>query len=412
MRVTRVEGAGAALMVTYLATAFLARFADEGVGIALALLAVERTGSPASGAFVLTAWLAPHAVAAPVVGALAERARAPRIFHGCALAVFGAAIALLGLTLGRAPMPLTLGAALVGGSVGPMVTGGLSSLLATRVPVGRTRTRAYALDATTYNAAAVAAPAAVSTAATAASATLATALLATSASCAALLCVTQRLPAADRDAPRHTPLRRGLRPGELAIGARALWHIPQLRAVTVATCVAFLGVGGLPVTAVLLAAQRGEPGAGGVLLTAFAVGGLAGSLGVARWRRAPAPARLARLGLLATATALAGAALAPSLPWTVVLFALAGLGDGPLLTATLRIRADHAPEEARTQVFTLGAGLKLTAAAAGTALVGAFAHLPALVLTLFVALLHLAAAALVTALGRRSGSQHRPGVDA
>ncbi|OEV24498.1 hypothetical protein AN220_18825, partial [Streptomyces nanshensis] len=111
------------MLRTYLATAFLARFADEGVGVALALLAVERTGRPALGGFVLAAWLAPHALAAPVVGALAERTRTPRLLHGCALALLGTALALLALTTGRTPLPLTLAVALAGGSVGPLVTG-------------------------------------------------------------------------------------------------------------------------------------------------------------------------------------------------------------------------------------------------------------------------------------------------
>ncbi|CAM2969925.1 MULTISPECIES: MFS transporter [Streptomyces] len=641
-------------MRAYLTTAFLARLADEGVAVALALLALDRTGSPAPGAFLLTAWLAPHAVAAPVVGALAERARRTRLFHGCALALFGAAIATLALTVGRAPMVLTLVVALLGGSAGPVVTGGLSGLLATFTPDGPDRTRAYALDASTYNAAGVLAPAAVSTTAALLAPGPATALLAASATAAALTTTALptphptaaphftagesstagesptvapdpgagESPTARRhptpgpprttglrrttgrrrtDAPRPTapPLARkaaadtpgphqeadsaqgpmtdaaqgsvtasgsapgtdavsgralvaesgvgaeaisgrepaaepgpkaasipgaggaeaasspgsatepdlevgttpgkeidaasvrapaagsgpgsdamsgagaeatpgpestaesgrrtdptpgkrtgptpgkgnGLTPGkgtgatsapdpaagpgpetdapsgpatgavarpgggfrgQLAAGVRVLWRVPALRAVTVATCVAFLGLGGLPVVAVLLAAQRGSADGGGALLTAFAVGGLAGALGLARWRGAPEPRRLALGSLLATAVALAGAAAVPSFPLTVALFALAGLGDGPLLTATLRLRADHAPAAVRTQVFTLGAGLKLTAAAAGAALVGVLARLPAAGLVLAVAALQLLAALLLRLLDRRA----------
>ncbi|WP_051698089.1 MFS transporter [Streptomyces albus] len=577
-------------MRAYLTTAFLARLADEGVAVALALLALDRTGNPAPGAFLLTAWLAPHAVAAPVVGALAERARRTRLFHGCALALFGAAIATLALTVGRAPMVLTLVVALLGGSAGPVVTGGLSGLLATFTPDGPDRTRAYALDASTYNAAGVLAPAAVSTTAALLAPGPATALLAVSATAAALTTTALptphptaaphftagesstagesptvapdpgagESPTARRhptpgpprttglrrttgrrrtDAPRPTapPLARkaaadtpgphqeadsaqgpmtdaaqgsvtasgsapgtdavsgralvaesgvgaeaisgrepaaepgpkaasipgaggaeaasspgsatepdlevGTTPGkeidaasvrapaagpgpetdapsgpatgavarpgggfrgQLAAGVRVLWRVPALRAVTVATCVAFLGLGGLPVVAVLLAAQRGSADGGGALLTAFAVGGLAGALGLARWRGAPEPRRLALGSLLATAVALAGAAAVPSFPLTVALFALAGLGDGPLLTATLRLRADHAPAAVRTQVFTLGAGLKLTAAAAGAALVGVLARLPAAGLVLAVAALQLLAALLLRLLDRRA----------
>ncbi|MEU2084193.1 MFS transporter [Streptomyces albus] len=497
-------------MRAYLTTAFLARLADEGVAVALALLALDRTGSPAPGAFLLTAWLAPHAVAAPVVGALAERARRTRLFHGCALALFGAAIATLALTVGRAPMVLTLVVALLGGSAGPVVTGGLSGLLATFTPEGPDRTRAYALDATTYNAAGVLAPAAVSTTAALLAPGPATALLAVSATAAALTTTAlptphptaashftadesptvapdpgaEESPTARRhptpgpprttglrrtagrrrtDAPRPTapppaweaaadtfgphqavdPAQRPMTDaaqgsvtaasapdpaagpgpetdassspttdavardgggflGQLAAGVRVLWRVPALRAVTVATCVAFLGLGGLPVVAVLLAAQRGSADGGGALLTAFAVGGLAGALGLARWPGAPEPRRLALGSLLATAVALAGAAAVPSFPLTVALFVLAGLGDGPLLTATLRLRADHAPAAVRTQVFTLGAGLKLTAAAAGAALVGVLARLPAAGLVLAVAALQLLAALLLRLLDRRA----------
>ncbi|MEU3190316.1 MFS transporter [Streptomyces sp. NPDC006992] len=422
------------MLRTYLATAFLARFADEGVGVALALLAVARTGRPALGGFVLAAWLAPHALAAPVVGALAERTRTPRLLHGCALALLGTALALLALTTGRTPLPLTLAVALAGGSVGPLVTGGLSSLLAaTRGHSGgseggggsqgrtapgscddgdhpggadasaagrssrdRDRDRSPAYDAATYNAAAVTAPAAVAATAVVSSAALATALLAVSAGCAALLCAALRLPAADLgSSPAHR-----FRIRELGTGFRVLRRTPELFTLTLATCVAFLGAGALPVTAVLLARARGASDGGGLLMTAFAVGGLAGSLAAARWPGASGPARSARLGLLVTAAGLTGAALTPSLLWTAALFLCAGLGEGPLLSATLRLRADHAPEGTRAQIFTLGAGLKLTAGAAGTALVGALASLPPRSLLLLIAALQLAAAALLRGLCR------------
>ncbi|MEU9414700.1 hypothetical protein [Streptomyces sp. NPDC048272] len=69
----------------YLAAALAARFASEGMGMAVVLLALERTGDAAYGAFVLTAWLAPHVLAAPLAGAAAARARSPRLFHVGAL---------------------------------------------------------------------------------------------------------------------------------------------------------------------------------------------------------------------------------------------------------------------------------------------------------------------------------------
>ncbi|MGW7192753.1 MFS transporter, partial [Streptomyces sp. NPDC054838] len=87
----------------YLGAALAARFASEGMGMAVVLLALERTGSAAHGAFVLTAWLAPHVLAAPLAGAAAARARRPRLFYAGALGGFTAAVAALALLLGRAP---------------------------------------------------------------------------------------------------------------------------------------------------------------------------------------------------------------------------------------------------------------------------------------------------------------------
>ncbi|KJY27124.1 hypothetical protein VR44_28445, partial [Streptomyces katrae] len=85
----------------YLAAALAARFASEGMGMAVVLLALERTGSAAYGAFVLTAWMAPHVLAAPVAGAVAGRARRPRLFYAGTLAGFTAAVAGLAALLGR-----------------------------------------------------------------------------------------------------------------------------------------------------------------------------------------------------------------------------------------------------------------------------------------------------------------------
>ncbi|MGW7296043.1 MFS transporter [Streptomyces xiamenensis] len=370
-------------MSRYLTTAFLARLAEEGMAVALALLALHRTGSAAQGAFVLTAWMAPHVLAAPLMGALPAR------WYGPALGVFAAAIAALAVTVGHAPLPLTVAIAVAGGSCGPVVAGGLSSLVAGLTPAGRDRTRAYGLDATVYNAASVAAPATVGVLAALTGPGRAMLALAASAATAALLTTALQRP----PSPARTPPRAGL-----TAGATALWRVPQLRAVTAATSLAFLGVGGLTTTTVLLAEERAFPGGGSLLMTVFALGALAGALATARLRRPVPPARLVTVALAGTGVALGAAALAPSPVLCLPLYALAGLCDGPLLSATLRIRADHAPDHLRAQVFTLGAGLKITAAACGAAVVGLLAAVPPALLLTWAATLHLAAAALHTRL--------------
>ncbi|MEU9236386.1 MFS transporter [Streptomyces subrutilus] len=371
----------------YLAAALAARFASEGMGMAVVLLALERTGSASYGAFVLTAWLAPHVLAAPLAGAAAGRTGRPRLFHFGTLAGFTAAVAALALLLGRAPLPLVLVVAALGGSCGPMVTGGLSSLVTGLVPAGAGRDRAYGWDASTYNAASVTAPAAVSLVTALGSAAPAMAVLAVSGALAAVLAATLPYGVPGAGAPREAP-RAGL-----GAGLAALWRVRELRAVTSATTLAFVGIGSLTTTSVLLAAGLGSPGAGGVLMTAFAVGALAGSLTLGRMTSVE-PGRLVRWALAGTGAALAAAAFTPSLAATAVLFAVAGVCDGPLLTATLRIRSQYAPDAVRTQVFTLGAGLKVTAASAGAALVGFAAGAPPWTLLTAIAGLQLAAALL------------------
>jgi hypothetical protein len=49
---------------------------------------------------------------------------------------------------------------------------------------------------------------------------------------------------------------------------------------------------------------------------------------------------------------------------------------GPFTGALFTTRHTHAPENARAQVFTISAGLKVTTAAAGAAIGGSIAHLP------------------------------------
>ncbi|KPC63342.1 hypothetical protein ADL29_15580 [Streptomyces chattanoogensis] len=397
-----------------LAAAFFARLAEEGMAVAAVMLAVQRTGSAAQGAFVLTAWMAPHVCAAPLVGAVAGRARRPQLFCAGALAGFAAAVATLAAITGRAPMPVTLAVALVGGGCGPVVSGGLSSLIAGLVPAGARRDRAYALDASAYSAASVAGPAAVGIMAALTSPATAMALLGGAAAVAAGLAAALpngngpygNGPYGNGPYGAGQPVRTASGPAalraELAAGLTAVLRTRELRAITAATCLAFLGIGGLTTTTVLLTGHHGRPGSGGVLMTAFAVGALAGSLAVARWRPPLTVHRLAAVALFGTGAALAAAALVPYPSARTGLFVGAGLCDGPLLAATLRIRAEHAPPSARAQVFTLGAGLKISAAACGAALTGLAAALPPPLLLLGIAALQVAAALLYVLLRPRA----------
>ncbi|MEV0645807.1 MFS transporter [Phytomonospora sp. NPDC050363] len=372
-----------AALPRYLAAAFLARLADDGVGVTIALLAVERTGSAGLAALVLASFTAPHLLAGPLAGALAARVRSPRWLYAAALTGFGTSLVALAGLVGRAPAWVVVTVAVAGGSCGPMVTGGLSSLVAGIA--GSAARRAYAWDAATYNAASILGPALAAGAAHLWSPGPATAVLAAGALAAAVLVTT--LPYRVEAEPQPTV-------AALLSGLRALWTVPELRAITAATTAAFIGLGGLTLTTVLFAAHLGDPSGAGPLLTVFAVGALAGSMLLTRLPKPPAPLRLAGLCLLAAGAVLTATAFAPVYWLSLVGFAVAGFCDGPLLGATLHLRAEHAPPGTRAQVFTLGAALKISAASVGAALVGLAGGLPAPALLAGIGVIVLAASPL------------------
>jgi fucose permease len=63
-------------------------------------------------------------------------------------------------------------------------------------------------------------------------------------------------------------------------------------------------------------------------------------------------------------------AFAGSIVLALAAMLIIGLADGPQLAAIFAVRHREAPERSRSQVFTTGASLKITAAAIGAALAG------------------------------------------
>jgi len=91
------------------------------------------------------------------------------------------------------------------------------------------------------------------------------------------------------------------------------------------------------------------------------------------------------ISMIGTGTPIAIAAIAPSLEATAVLFGLSGVFIGPFGSALFLSRTEYADPAVRTQVFTIGAGLKVTASALGAALIGFAAGLPVATQLLLVA---------------------------
>ncbi len=377
------------VLARYTAAAALARLADEGSRVALLLLVLADGHGAAYGGLLIAALMVPHVLAAPLVGALADRVRRRGPLYAAGLLGYGAALLGAALTAGPAP-PAAFALAAAAGCCAPLMIGGLTSLLGD-LPVGPLP-RAFGLDAASYSVAGITGPALAAVIAEVAGGFWSVAALTASCLVSAVLVGTLPIPVRE---PGRRPRTRG--------GAwTALWRRPALGAVTAGTTISMLGTGALPLVAAALAAGLGDTALTGIALSVMAAGNLVSALlyarfPIRRWR----PESVVLAGLFALAVPFALLAAVPGRWPTLVLFAAAGLVDGPLFASLLTVRDREAPPEVRTQVFTIGAGLKVTAAAGGAAAAGFAAGQGAAVLLLAVAGVQVVAGAAAAAFLRR-----------
>lgn len=340
-----------------------ARLANEASRVALVLLVLDRTGSPALAGSVVGALTLPALVTGPLLGAWLDRTPRRRLaFVANQLTLLLVLLAMLPLA-GHAPAAAVVGLALLAGVTLPVLTGGFTGLIPPLVPPSLLR-RAYGAESTSYNVAGVAGPAlAGSVGALSPAASVAV----TAAISAVALAGVLRVPMPVPDRPAGGP---GLL-STVGQGLRLLATVAPLRAVTVATTVSFTGMGALPVVFPLLAREVGAPtAAGGFLFSAFALGALGGSVAVAARSPRTSALRMALLGVAGLGLAFGALAVAPSLPVAVALVVLAGALEGPTLASTLTVRATSAPSDMQTQVVTTAASLKFGGFAVGSAVVG------------------------------------------
>ena len=352
-------------VANYLAAATPPRLAVGGITVAIPVLAVEQFGDVALGGLLAAAALGPSIVAAPIVGAVLDRSRRPGVLVAGAGLVIAAAYAVAAF-LGPVPAWAVAIVLAVAGAATPFVFGGLSSFVTEGIPNER---RAYAIDALAYNLGAVGGPAAVAAATALGSARLATLVMAA----AALVGMVGTIPLGLRPAAsaQHASML-----GTIAAGFRHIATHRPLAIITASGTLSQFGAGGLAIAAVALAVARGGDAAeGAIIVTAFAIGGLLGAL----WNSAH-PSRMRPevemgLGFAATGvfTVVAAADLGPA--WAAVAIGVSGLFTAPSASAMLLIRKQQSPPALRAQVFTVGAGLRAAASAAGAAVAGLAAGL-------------------------------------
>jgi predicted MFS family arabinose efflux permease len=348
----------------FLLAATLARLASEMFPVAAVLLVLDRTGRPGLAGAVVAATTLPAVVTGPVLGAWLDRTSRRRLALASNQVLLAASLLGILAAAGRAPGWALLLLAALAGVTGPLATGGYTSMIPVLVPE-RLLARANALEATSFNTAAITGPAVAGVvAATAgpAGAVLAEAALAGLALPAIARMPRVAAPAGDHPAPLATAIRQGL---------AHLARTPVLRGVTVATAVGMGGTGLLTLALPFWAERLGAGRAGaGYLWAALETGAIAGALAAARPTAAWPPQRVVLAGLGLFGLVLAAWPLAPSFPAALALVALAGLAEGPAFAATFATRQRWSPPSLRGQIFTTAASLKLGAFAVGSALAG------------------------------------------
>ena len=382
----------------YLAGAIPVRVVTTGAGVALALAAAVRLGDVAVAGLLIFALNAPSVLAAPVIGALTDAVRRPKRFMLGSAVVYSAALALAAF-VGSVPLPVVVVALLAGGCVVPVFVGGLSAWVDEAMPGDHAR--GFAVDALSYNLAGIAGPAVVAGIAALLGPSGALLALAVSMLVGGLLL--QLLPIAGRGgAADPRSLARGV-----SRATRHMLHHGPLARVVAGGAVVQLGAGMMPVVVVLVAVSRGLPeSAGGLLLTAFSIGGVTGALliavpAVTRRVAVLSPRRVMACCFAATGLLTLVAAASPSFLLTAIVLGLSGLPDAGGVAAMLRLRQEESPTGVRAQVFVVASGARVGAAAVGAAIAGLIAGLPASLLLALVAVPWLAAFPIL--LARRPG---------
>ena len=387
------------LLLRFVATASLARLTNEGLALALVLIATERTGSTAQAGVLVAAATFPQLVTGPLLGPVLDRATDPWRLLRIAGAVTAGATIVLATTLGRAPLVVPLLGALAMSGVEPLLNGGISAIGGR----GAWSTRVFAWDSLAYNVAGLGGPAVVTAVALLISPAWALVVLGVGGAAIALTSLGLTVTAQ----PHHTSRTPGRR--TIAAAVRLIAADGPLRSATLTTTLAFAALGGLSFALVAATEAVGRrPADAGIALTVSAVGGLAGSLAMTRRRPFAHPER----AVLASVAVLGCVLLAMSAAsWPVLLGGafLLGLVDGPLLVGLFATRSDRSPPELRATVFTVGASAKLGVASVGALLAGVLLDGRATAAGLAViGAAHLAAAA-IGCLSLRSAPAPAPG---
>ncbi|WP_430591981.1 MFS transporter [Humidisolicoccus flavus] len=335
------------------------RLASAGIMIALPILAVTEMNDVALGAALVAIALAPSVIAAPFVGIILDRAKAPRAVFVTVALITGACFAIAS-GLGDIPTPIVMIALALSGALNSVGFGGLSSFLS---PINGSMRRSYALDALSYNISSVVGPALVALIGATLGARTAMVLLAVIAALGALGIFA--MPIAPRKSERASVVRT------ILAGARALVRIRPLAVVTLSGTLNELGKGALPIIAVAIALRNDlSADAGGWQVTALALGALLGT-----FIESVRPQRMSAALTMGISTGLTGvfliiAGLDVGYAWTIGCTALAGVFTAASTASMLYLRRAHTPPQVAAQIFTVASAFRVGAGSASAGIAG------------------------------------------
>jgi MFS family permease len=342
--------------------------AGDGVTfVAIPLLAARLTQDPAQVALVQTAEYTSWLLLGLVAGALADRWDRLRIMASADLAraaLFGGFAAVV--ATGRASLAVIVTVAFVAGVAGIMNQNAASAFLPTVVPRARLETaNSWLQGGMTVPSSLIGPP--LGGLLFVAAASLPFTVDAVSFAVSGLLVLTLR--GSTRRTARAAappPLRRALAEGLLYLWrSQVLRTLCLLLAVVNGSSAAVVGIAVLFVRQTLGLSERGF----GLLLTLFAVGGLAGTVAAPWARRRLGTSRIVQLVLVVQAGAMLLTGLVPTLAATVAGFLLAGTTGGMWNIATISLRQRIVPDALLGRVTSayrlVGLGSMPVGAAAG-----------------------------------------------
>ncbi|MFG1685117.1 MFS transporter [Nonomuraea sp. NPDC049269] len=351
----------------YLAGAVAARAGDEMSGPALMLAGFALAGSTTEASSLLAGITVAAAAGGPVLGALLDRAARPGRLLAGALVLYAAGLGMILVGLGHLPIAVNVLIAVFTGLLGPALSGGWTAQLP-RVVSRAELPRANALDAMTFSIASLAGPALAGGVAELLGAPMAVTVSVVLIGLAVAAAWT--LPARSGSARDSQP---NSMVGDLAAGVRVIVRNAGLARATLTSVISCVAQGMLTACIPLLGERvLGGAGRGALLLSCAAISALVANAVLARLPRSATPDTIIWVGALVQAAALALAAMGqPAV--LVVAMLIAGIGQGPQLTALFAVRHREAPENLRGQIFTTGASLKITGFALGAAAAGPIA---------------------------------------